>query len=117
MATMGFLTNEPAKALMPLPPVMELIRFDSGRAIGLDDANRHTGVFGNSGSGKTTNYCSQALENAIANISTNLIFDPKGALYRQVYALAKKTGHGHTFASQGVSMSVANIRIVVAIIF
>lgn len=94
-----------------LPDSQALLRFDSGRAISLADSQRHTGVFGASGIGKSTNTCEPALEAAIAKIPTLLVFDPKGTLTGKVISLAKKYGRSKDVIIIGTSPATQPINI------
>lgn len=55
MTQIGFLSESRRKEQ---PPVKKdwLVKFDSGHSIGVQDALRHIGIFGSTGTGKTESF-------------------------------------------------------------
>ena len=69
-----------------------LFIFDDGSGLSLQDACRNVFISGQTGVGKTRTVVNPMIKNLIKNGLGGIIFDIKGSLKKDVYAIAKKIG-------------------------
>lgn len=98
----GFLSRKPEPVILtPLDDY--IVRFDSGASIGIEDALRHMGVLGMTGTGKTVSCIIPILYRHILAGHAGLIIDIKGNMRGKIRGLARAAGRENYILEYGTS--------------
>lgn len=113
MNQIGFtvMKKKAEKEIRPLPSDW-VVRFDSDEAITMDDAKRHIGIFGSTGTGKTTTCVYPIVMRHIEAGNACLLIDIKGAMRGKIRAMAKAAGREEDYIEVGTSPSSVHLNII-----
>lgn len=112
MRKIGYLrSNEEETGGRLLPPDW-IIRFDSGETIGVEDAKRHIGIFGSTGTGKTASCVYPIIHRHIELGHPVVMIDIKGVMRAKIRGMARAAGREADYIEFGTSPSSTPLNII-----